>query len=354
MVKLRMAQPDVQARGWLLDGYPRSASQAEAIEREGIRPDVFILMNVPDAVLIERVVGRRLDPVTGDIYHLKRVGWRGVGGVWVFWGWGDGVWVRAWKGGEEGGRMQEGGGVGRDERRRKAPALTCPPPAHPAATTPPTDNDDDRFKPPPAEIVPRLQVRSDDTEEKARTRLATHASNVAAVLGYYKAQLVELDGNRSMCAPFPSLFYVLRRCALPAARRAARWRSRRRRDMLLGVFGLLLTRPPPSHHPQGRGVQGCGGHPVPQVSAACFMGARERGAPPAARAHRRFWTPDTRALRARAGGRGRASADGVQQTQLCYPTSGAAPSPASPRLCGKSGKIRLSALSGTCGVWQRG
>ena len=79
MVKLRMAQPDVQARGWLLDGYPRSASQAEAIEREGIRPDVFILMNVPDAVLIERVVGRRLDPVTGDIYNLKRVAGRVLG-----------------------------------------------------------------------------------------------------------------------------------------------------------------------------------------------------------------------------------------------------------------------------------
>lgn len=36
----------VQESGWLLDGYPRSASQAEAIEKEGIRPDVFLLVNV--------------------------------------------------------------------------------------------------------------------------------------------------------------------------------------------------------------------------------------------------------------------------------------------------------------------
>jgi len=71
MVKTRLAQGDVQRSGWLLDGYPRSASQAEAIEKEGIRPDVFLLVNVPDELLIERVVGRRLDPVTGDIYHLK-------------------------------------------------------------------------------------------------------------------------------------------------------------------------------------------------------------------------------------------------------------------------------------------
>lgn len=71
MVKNRMAQADVQQNGWLLDGYPRSASQAEAIIKEGIHPDVFILINVPDELLVERVVGRRLDPVTGDIYHLK-------------------------------------------------------------------------------------------------------------------------------------------------------------------------------------------------------------------------------------------------------------------------------------------
>lgn len=46
MVKLRLAEDDVKQRGWLLDGYPRSASQAEAIEKEGIRPDVFLLINV--------------------------------------------------------------------------------------------------------------------------------------------------------------------------------------------------------------------------------------------------------------------------------------------------------------------
>jgi adenylate kinase len=38
----------VQERGWLLDGYPRSASQAEAIEKEGIRPDIFLLIDVSE------------------------------------------------------------------------------------------------------------------------------------------------------------------------------------------------------------------------------------------------------------------------------------------------------------------
>ncbi len=46
MVKTRLAQDDVKAHGWLLDGYPRSASQAEAIEKESIRPDLFLLIQV--------------------------------------------------------------------------------------------------------------------------------------------------------------------------------------------------------------------------------------------------------------------------------------------------------------------
>lgn len=71
MVKERLSQPDAQRKGWLLDGYPRSQSQADAIDATGLRPDVFILLEVLDNVLIERVVGRRLDPVTGRIYHLK-------------------------------------------------------------------------------------------------------------------------------------------------------------------------------------------------------------------------------------------------------------------------------------------
>ena len=46
MVKNRLAQPDVQDNGWLLDGYPRSADQAAAILEEGIHPDVFLLIQV--------------------------------------------------------------------------------------------------------------------------------------------------------------------------------------------------------------------------------------------------------------------------------------------------------------------
>lgn len=71
MVKERLSQPDSQENGWLLDGYPRSLSQATALKKYGFLPDLFILLEVPEDTLVERVVGRRLDPVTGKIYHLK-------------------------------------------------------------------------------------------------------------------------------------------------------------------------------------------------------------------------------------------------------------------------------------------
>ena len=83
-------------------------------------------------MLVERVVGRRLDPVTGKIYHLK-------------------------------------------------------------------------FAPPPADVVPRLTVRSDDTEEKARNRLAVHARNVDAVRGQYAKCIRVIDGNRDKGVVFKEI-----------------------------------------------------------------------------------------------------------------------------------------------------
>ena len=67
----RISQADCQQQGWLLDGFPRTPAQAESLSKMGIAADCFIFLNVPDSELIERVVGRRLDPVTGKIYHMK-------------------------------------------------------------------------------------------------------------------------------------------------------------------------------------------------------------------------------------------------------------------------------------------
>ncbi len=89
-------------------------------------------------MLVERVVGRRLDPVTGKIYHVK-------------------------------------------------------------------------FSPPPnEEVAKRLQQRSDDTEEKVKTRLAAYHANLQAILGFYNNVLVRVDGNRDKNAVFKDVEKAIR------------------------------------------------------------------------------------------------------------------------------------------------
>ncbi len=66
----RLSSPDVEKKGFILDGFPRTANQAHALEAAGVKIDKFILIDVPEDVLIERITGRRIDPVTGKSYHL--------------------------------------------------------------------------------------------------------------------------------------------------------------------------------------------------------------------------------------------------------------------------------------------
>jgi adenylate kinase len=71
MVKAKLAEPEVQKKGWLLDGFPRTPAQAKAMADVGVKANVFLQLEVPDEILVERICGRRTDPVTGKIYHLK-------------------------------------------------------------------------------------------------------------------------------------------------------------------------------------------------------------------------------------------------------------------------------------------
>ena len=61
---------DVSSKeNYIMDGFPRTLTQAEAIEDLDI--DMAIYLEVPDEVVIDRFAGRRTDPVTGDVYHIK-------------------------------------------------------------------------------------------------------------------------------------------------------------------------------------------------------------------------------------------------------------------------------------------
>ena len=59
----------------ILDGFPRTVAQAEALDAMltgmGKLVDAVILFDVPDEVVIERLSGRRIDPKTGKVYHIK-------------------------------------------------------------------------------------------------------------------------------------------------------------------------------------------------------------------------------------------------------------------------------------------
>jgi adenylate kinase len=63
------------AGGFLLDGFPRTAPQADALGKllagRGQKLDRVLALDVPRHLLIERAVLRRTDKRTGQIYHLK-------------------------------------------------------------------------------------------------------------------------------------------------------------------------------------------------------------------------------------------------------------------------------------------
>jgi adenylate kinase len=70
----RIGKPDC-AGGFMLDGFPRTRPQAEALDAAlsaaGVTLDAVVLIEVPDELIVERITGRRSDPETGAIYHLK-------------------------------------------------------------------------------------------------------------------------------------------------------------------------------------------------------------------------------------------------------------------------------------------
>ena len=74
MVKDRLVQDDCKD-GYLLDGFPRTVSLAEALleflEQRGESLNTALLINVPNEFILERMTGRRVCPSCGASYHIK-------------------------------------------------------------------------------------------------------------------------------------------------------------------------------------------------------------------------------------------------------------------------------------------
>lgn len=69
IIKERLAKEDCNG-GFILDGFPRTIPQAEALDNMGIKIDKVVEINVPDEVISERMAGRRVCLKCGASYHL--------------------------------------------------------------------------------------------------------------------------------------------------------------------------------------------------------------------------------------------------------------------------------------------
>ncbi|MCI9457511.1 MAG: adenylate kinase [Oscillospiraceae bacterium] len=69
VVKDRIAKDDC-AKGYILDGFPRTVAQAEALEAMGVEIDKVIDLEVPDETIKRRLSGRRVCEGCGASYHL--------------------------------------------------------------------------------------------------------------------------------------------------------------------------------------------------------------------------------------------------------------------------------------------
>lgn len=70
LVKQRLCDKDCQ-EGYLLDGFPRTLAQAQALRESGINIDSVIEIDVSDHCVIERLSGRRVHPASGRTYHVR-------------------------------------------------------------------------------------------------------------------------------------------------------------------------------------------------------------------------------------------------------------------------------------------
>jgi adenylate kinase len=70
LVKERLQAADC-AHGYLFDGFPRTIPQADAMKDAAVPIDFVLEIAVPDAVIVERMSGRRVHAASGRSYHLK-------------------------------------------------------------------------------------------------------------------------------------------------------------------------------------------------------------------------------------------------------------------------------------------
>ena len=70
IIRERLVKDDCK-NGFILDGFPRTVPQAEALDAMGIVPDAVVSLEVADEAIVERMGGRRVCDKCGASYHVK-------------------------------------------------------------------------------------------------------------------------------------------------------------------------------------------------------------------------------------------------------------------------------------------
>ncbi len=70
IIKERLAKDDCKA-GFILDGFPRTIPQAEALDKLGVEIDCVLDIDVKDEAIVARLGGRRVCPQCGSSYHIE-------------------------------------------------------------------------------------------------------------------------------------------------------------------------------------------------------------------------------------------------------------------------------------------
>ena len=70
IIKERLEKDDCKG-GFILDGFPRTVAQAEALDTMGIELDVVVSIEVPDDKIVARMSGRRVCDKCGTSYHIE-------------------------------------------------------------------------------------------------------------------------------------------------------------------------------------------------------------------------------------------------------------------------------------------
>lgn len=70
LIDRRLLQADCK-HGFLLDGFPRTIAQADALDERGIDIDCVIEIELEDAEIVRRLSGRRVHPASGRTYHVE-------------------------------------------------------------------------------------------------------------------------------------------------------------------------------------------------------------------------------------------------------------------------------------------